>query len=123
MICLRDEAFALAQLERLKDVGVSIAVDDFGTGFSSLSHIKRLPVDTLKIDRSFVDDVTREPDAASIISAITSMARGLGVKTIAEGVETEEQRNVLHLLRCDMGQGYRFNPPLAADEFERRVTC
>lgn len=116
-IFMHDIDFATSVLKRLKNIGVSISVDDFGTGYSSLSYLKKLPVDNVKIDISFVRDVTLDPDAASIITAITSMARSLNLKTIAEGVETEEQRNVLRLLRCDMGQGYLFSPPLAAKEF------
>jgi EAL domain-containing protein (putative c-di-GMP-specific phosphodiesterase class I) len=115
-ICIHDIGFATDLLGKLKGVGVSISVDDFGTGYSSLSYVKKLPVDNLKIDMSFVRDVTRDPDAASIITAITTMARGLGLKTIAEGVESEEQRKILHLLRCDMGQGYHFGRAAGADE-------
>ena len=115
-VCLDDLDFAVGTLKRLKDLGVSISVDDFGTGYSSLSYLKRLPVDTLKIDMSFVRDVTRDQDAASIVSAITTLARSMGLRTIAEGVETEEQRNVLHLLRCDMGQGFYFSPAVTPAE-------
>jgi EAL domain-containing protein (putative c-di-GMP-specific phosphodiesterase class I) len=117
-ICIHDIGFATELLGKLKGVGVSISVDDFGTGYSSLSYVKKLPVDNLKIDMSFVRDVTRDPDAASIITAITSMARGLGLRTIAEGIETEEQRKILHLLRCDMGQGYHFGRAVRAEAFE-----
>jgi EAL domain-containing protein (putative c-di-GMP-specific phosphodiesterase class I) len=106
-------------LKKLKDTGVSISVDDFGTGYSSLNYIKKLPVDNLKIDMSFVRDVAKDPDAASIITAITSLARSLSLKTIAEGVETEERRNILHLLRCDMGQGFYFSPAVPAAEYEK----
>ena len=102
-------------------MGVSISVDDFGTGYSSLSYVKKLPVDNLKIDMSFVRDVTHDQDAASIITAITSMSRGLGLKTIAEGMETEEQRKILHLLRCDLGQGFHFGRAVAADVLEKRL--
>ncbi|HEU4386100.1 MAG TPA: EAL domain-containing protein [Anaeromyxobacteraceae bacterium] len=115
-VCLDDLDFAVGTLKRLKGLGVSISVDDFGTGYSSLSYLKRLPVDTLKIDMSFVRDVTRDQDAASIVSAITTLARSMQLRTIAEGVETEEQRNVLHLLRCDMGQGYYFSPAVTPAE-------
>lgn len=118
-ICIHDMDLTISILKKLKDTGVSISVDDFGTGYSSLNYIKKLPVDNLKIDMSFVRDVTRDPDAASIITAITGMARSLNLKTIAEGVETEEQRNILHLLRCDMGQGYYFSPAVPAAEFEK----
>ena len=117
-VCLDDLGFAADTLNRLKDVGVSISVDDFGTGYSSLSYLRRLPVDTLKIDVSFVRDVTRDQDAASIVSAITTLARSMDLQTIAEGVETEEQRNVLHLLRCDMGQGFYFSPPVPPSQLE-----
>jgi diguanylate cyclase (GGDEF)-like protein/PAS domain S-box-containing protein len=118
-VCLDDLDFAVGTLKRLKDLGVSISVDDFGTGYSSLSYLKRLPVDTIKIDMSFVRDVTRDQDAASIVSAITTLARAMRLRTIAEGVETEEQRNVLHLLRCDMGQGFYFSPAVSAGEMPR----
>jgi diguanylate cyclase (GGDEF)-like protein/PAS domain S-box-containing protein len=117
-IFIHDMDFAIKTLKRLKDVGVSLSVDDFGTGYSSLSYLKKLPVDIIKIDMSFVRDVTRDQDAASIVTAITSLARSLNLKTIAEGVETEEQRNILHLLRCDMGQGYYFSMPIPAAEFD-----
>jgi diguanylate cyclase (GGDEF)-like protein/PAS domain S-box-containing protein len=115
-VCIQDIEFAMTVLKKLKDTGVTLSIDDFGTGYSSLSYIKKLPVDILKIDQSFVHEVTRDQDAVSIITAITTMARGLGLKTIAEGVESEEQRNVLHLLRCDMGQGFYFSPAVPADQ-------
>lgn len=118
-ICIHDMDLTIAILNKLKDTGVSISVDDFGTGYSSLNYIKKLPVDNLKIDMSFIRDVAKDPDAASIVSAITGLARSLGLKTIAEGVETEEQRNILRLLRCDLGQGYYFSPAVPAEEFEK----
>jgi diguanylate cyclase (GGDEF)-like protein len=120
-VCLHDMEFAIKTLKQLKDMGVSLSVDDFGTGYSSLSYLKKLPVDSIKIDISFVRDVTRDQDTASIVTAITSLARGLSLKTVAEGVETEEQRKILHLLRCDMGQGFYFSPAVSAAEFERFV--
>ncbi len=118
-VFIQDMNYAVRTLKRLKDVGVSISVDDFGTGYSSLSYIKKLPVDNLKIDISFVRDVAIDQDAASIITAITSMARSLKLKTIAEGVETEDQRKILHLLRCDMGQGYLFSPAVPPEDLEK----
>jgi len=118
-ICIHDMDLTIAVLKKLKDTGVSISVDDFGTGYSSLNYIKKLPVDNLKIDMSFIREVARDPDAASIVTAITGLARSLQLKTIAEGVETEEQRNILHLLRCDLGQGYYFSPAVSAADFER----
>jgi diguanylate cyclase (GGDEF)-like protein/PAS domain S-box-containing protein len=120
-ICIHDMDLTISILRKLKDTGISISVDDFGTGYSSLNYIKKLPVDNLKIDMSFVRDVAKDPDAASIITAITGLARSLNLKTIAEGVETEEQRNILHLLRCDMGQGYFFSRAVPAAEFEKLI--
>jgi diguanylate cyclase (GGDEF)-like protein/PAS domain S-box-containing protein len=120
-ICIHDMDLTISILRKLKDTGISISVDDFGTGYSSLNYIKKLPVDNLKIDMSFVRDVAKDPDAASIVTAITGLARSLNLKTIAEGVETEEQRNILHLLRCDMGQGYYFSPAVSAAEFEKLI--
>ena len=117
-ICIQDIDFAIAILKKLKDTGVTLSIDDFGTGYSSLSYIKKLPVDILKIDQSFVREVTRDQDSVSIITAITTMARGIGLKTIAEGVESEQQRHVLHLLRCDMGQGFYFSPAVPADQLD-----
>jgi diguanylate cyclase (GGDEF)-like protein/PAS domain S-box-containing protein len=118
-IFIHDIEFAIKTLKRLKDVGVSLSVDDFGTGYSSLSYLKKLPVDIVKIDISFVREVTKDQDAASIVTAITTLARSLNLKTIAEGVETEEQRNILHLLRCDMGQGYYFSPAIPPADFDK----
>lgn len=99
-------------LHKLKGMGVNISIDDFGTGFSSLASLKRLPIDALKIDQSFVRDATTDPDDASLVMAIITLAHNLRLKVIAEGVETEEQLRFLHLLRCDEIQGYLFSKPL-----------
>jgi diguanylate cyclase (GGDEF)-like protein/PAS domain S-box-containing protein len=120
-IFMDDMDFANSVLKKLKGLGVSISVDDFGTGYSSLSYLKKLSVDNIKIDISFVQDVTIDPDVASIITAIVAMARSLNLKTIAEGVETEEQQNILRLLRCDMGQGYYFSPALLPKDLEKQL--
>jgi diguanylate cyclase (GGDEF)-like protein/PAS domain S-box-containing protein len=120
-MCIYDLDFASVVLKRLKDIGVSISIDDFGTGYSSLSYLKKLPVDNVKIDMSFVKDITTDPDAASIVSAITTLARNLNLKTIAEGVETEDQWKILRLLRCDMGQGFLFSPALPAQEISKFI--
>jgi diguanylate cyclase (GGDEF)-like protein/PAS domain S-box-containing protein len=106
-------------LKKLKDLEVSISIDDFGTGYSSLSYLKRFPVDNLKIDMSFIGEIATDPDTASIVTAIIAMAHTLGLKTIAEGIETEEQWKILRLLRCHMGQGYLFSKPLPAKEAEK----
>ena len=105
-------------LRRLRDLGIAIAVDDFGTGQSSLSYLKEFPVDTIKIDRSFVINVTRNPSDQSIVSAVLMVANELGLRTIAEGVETEGQCDFLRLRGCREIQGFLISRPLAADLLE-----
>ena len=112
---MQNADLAASVLSKLKGMGVNIAIDDFGTGFSSLASLKRLPIDALKIDKSFVSDVSTDPDDAALVMAIVSLAHNLRLKVIAEGVETEEQLRFLHLLRCDEIQGYLFSKPLPAD--------
>jgi diguanylate cyclase (GGDEF)-like protein len=110
---------AIAVLTGLKKEGITISIDDFGTGFSSLSYLKRLPIDALKIDQSFVRDLTTDPADAALVMAIVTLAHNLRLRVIAEGVETEEQLRFLHLLRCDEVQGYLFSKPLPAEELEQ----
>jgi len=110
MIEAPDEA--LKQLQLLKSRGFKLALDDFGTGFSSLSYIKHYPFDYLKIDQSFVTDLARQTDDYILVKTIIQMARNLGLKTIAEGIETEQQCALLQELGCDFGQGYLFSRPL-----------
>lgn len=105
-------------LTKLKAMDVTISIDDFGTGFSSLSYLKRLPIDTLKIDQSFIRDVTTDPDDAALVMAIVTLGHNLRLQVVAEGVETEEQLKFLHLLRCDEVQGYFFSKPLPAPGLE-----
>ena len=105
-------------LRSLRDLGIAIAVDDFGTGQSSLSYLKEFPVDTIKIDRSFVINVTRNPSDQSIVSAVLMVANELGLRTIAEGVETEGQCDFLRLRGCREIQGFLVSRPLAADLLE-----
>jgi len=98
-------------------MGINISIDDFGTGFSSLGSLKRLPIDALKIDQSFVREATTDPDDAALVMAIITLAHNLRLKVIAEGVETEDQLRFLQLLRCDEIQGYFFSKPLPAEAF------
>jgi EAL domain-containing protein (putative c-di-GMP-specific phosphodiesterase class I) len=110
--------FTISVLDDFKKKGFSLSIDDFGTGYSSLSYLKRFSVDNLKIDISFIRDLTTDPDTASIITAIIAMAHSLKIRTIAEGVETEEQWKFLRLLRCDTIQGYYFHKPMPAVDVE-----
>ena len=113
---MQSAEFASSVLNRLKSMGIHISIDDFGTGFSSLASLKRLPIDMLKIDQSFVRDATTDPDDAALVMAIITLAHNLRLKVIAEGVETAEQLRFLQLLRCDEIQGYFFSRPQTADE-------
>lgn len=115
---MKNETSAVTILHQLKEAGIKISIDDFGTGYSSLSHLKKLPLDVLKIDKSFVQDMTVSPDDASLVMTIITLAHNLGLKVIAEGVETEEQLRFLHLLRCDEWQGFLYSKPVPADQFE-----
>jgi diguanylate cyclase (GGDEF)-like protein/PAS domain S-box-containing protein len=122
-LLMRDVESTIETLKRLKDFGLGISVDDFGTGYSSLSYLKRFPIDELKIDRSFVQDLHRDADDAAICAAIMAMARQLGLKVVAEGVELEEQLEFLRRHNCDQIQGYFFSKPLPAKEFEKLVVA
>ena len=119
-ILMNDVEKTIATLTKLRDAGTSLAMDDFGTGYSSLSYLKRLPLDTLKIDRSFVMDLENNSDDAAICAAIIAMAHNLGLKVIAEGVETQEQLNYLSDQGCDEIQGFLISKPLPASELEKR---
>ena len=104
-------------LETFRAKGVRVAVDDFGTGYSSLSYLRKFPIDALKIDQSFVRQITTSPDETSIVTAIISMGRSLGLRVVAEGVETQEELTFLQAHRCDEAQGYYFSRPVAAGQF------
>jgi EAL domain-containing protein (putative c-di-GMP-specific phosphodiesterase class I) len=106
---------ALSTLKKLKQLGVSIAIDDFGTGYSSLAYLKRFPVDKVKIDRTFVAEAPIDHDQAAIVSAIVALAHALQIKVIGEGVESEQQRDLLRRVGCDYMQGFLLGKPLDAD--------
>jgi len=110
-------------LRRLADLGVHLSIDDFGTGYSSLSYLSRFPVELLKIDRSFVKGLGEDPEVRVILSAMISLAHGLGMKAIAEGVETVEQFARLRRMGCDMVQGYYFSEPLPFEDASTLVTA
>jgi diguanylate cyclase (GGDEF)-like protein/PAS domain S-box-containing protein len=119
-LIMEDIEQSIALLLAIRAMGVSIALDDFGTGFSSLSYLSKLPIDTLKIDRSFVIDMTTTPEGLARVSTIINLAHSLKLKVVAEGVETEEQSRLLRLLSCDEMQGFLFSKPVPSDIFETR---
>ncbi|MBI4998500.1 MAG: EAL domain-containing protein [Rhodocyclales bacterium] len=114
---MQDPEKTVASLRELKRIGVRLALDDFGTGYSSLNYLKRFPIDTLKIDQSFVRDITTDPDDATIALTVISLAHSLNRRVVAEGVETEAQLSILRRHRCDEMQGFYFSRPLPADAF------
>jgi EAL domain-containing protein (putative c-di-GMP-specific phosphodiesterase class I) len=107
------------QLQRVKQVGVSMAIDDFGTGYASLIYVQRFPIDVIKIDQSFVATLDRDPGGVAIAGGIITFARGLGIRTVAEGVETAGQADILRDLGCDLAQGWFFGRPKPAEDIER----
>ena len=112
-----DVKAAVATLHRLKEIGVRISIDDFGTGYSSLSYLKQFPIDTLKIDQSFVRGIPNDAGQMSIVKAIIGLAHSLNLSVLAEGVETEEQLAFLREGHCQEVQGYLIGQPMPADEF------
>ena len=118
---MQDARASVMALERLKSRGVSISIDDFGTGYSSLSYLKRLPLDTLKIDRSFVRDIATDNNDAAIVRAIIGLARSLGKKVLAEGVEDDVQLSFLNNYGCNYGQGFLFGRPVAPEAFTELI--
>jgi len=124
-VLLQKDTASTVNLAQLKNLGVAIAMDDFGTGYSSLSYLTQLPIDALKVDQSFVHELTPDPDggctdgAALIVNAVIGMGKGLRHRVIAEGIETAEQLACLQAQHCDEGQGFYFSPPLVAEEFAK----
>jgi diguanylate cyclase (GGDEF)-like protein len=118
---MMDAERTLPLLDELRAMGVHLSIDDFGTGYSSLSALQQFPISTLKIDKSFVRNAATDPDDATIVRTIIEMGRSLGLQVLAEGIETEEQRDFLLLSGCQFGQGRLFGEPVSADEFFERV--
>jgi len=113
-VLMANAAKTASKLQAFRELGVSLAIDDFGTGYSSLAYLKRLPITTIKIDKEFIGDLSRDPDDASITSTVIAMAHSLGLNVVAEGVETEAQMHFLRNHACDEVQGFWVSPPLEA---------
>ena len=111
----------MTTLEAIKALGVGVTIDDFGTGYSSLSYLSKVPLDSLKLDRSFVAELEQTEKARVLAATVISMAHSLGVPTVGEGVETEGQANILRGLGCDIFQGFYFGRPEARGAIERRL--
>ena len=109
-------------LQELRALGVRLSIDDFGTGYSSLSHLQRFPLNMLKIDQSFAQDITRNAANASITRAIISLAHSMNLAVLAEGVETDEQVELLHQYECDQVQGHFYGYPMPEEEFVRLLS-
>lgn len=120
-LMMEDVDLALVTMRELKAMGVHLSIDDFGTGYSSLSYLKRFPVDVLKIDQSFIRDIEHDGSSAAMVAAMISLSHDLGMRVIAEGVETRAQLDYLAGRGCDEVQGYYFSPPLRETEFEKMV--
>jgi diguanylate cyclase (GGDEF)-like protein/PAS domain S-box-containing protein len=119
-VMMEDVDRNIASLRAIRAMGLTVAIDDFGTGFSSLSYLAKLPADSLKIDRSFVVGMTQSPEGLALVSTIISLAHGLKMKVVAEGVEAEEQSRLLRLLGCDEMQGFFLSKPIPAEVFESK---
>src|SRR5204862_4101905 len=114
-LVMEDIEANIQKLQALRCLGIDVAIDDFGTGYSSLGYLAKLPVQSLKIDRSFVNAMQEDANAMTLVSTIISLAHSLKLKVVAEVVETEEQAGILHRLRCDQMQGYLFSKPLPVE--------
>ena len=121
-LIMEDVQATIGKLKAVRGLGVSIAIDDFGTGYSSLGYLAKLPVQTIKIDRSFIITMLKEPDAMLLVQTIISMAHSLKLTVVAEGVDSEEQAKMLRLLRCDEMQGYLFSRPVPFDQLTALLT-
>jgi len=116
-VAMSNPESALKMLWKLHGFSIRVAMDDFGTGYSSLAYLKKFPIHLLKIDRSFIRELDRDPEDQTIVKAILAMARSLGIEVIAEGVETVEQLDLLKSFGCDLAQGFLFGEAVPAEEF------
>jgi EAL domain-containing protein (putative c-di-GMP-specific phosphodiesterase class I) len=122
-VLIQDTEATIARLAQLKGLGVRVAIDDFGTGCSSLSYLRQLPVDILKVDKSFIDGVQESPEASAVARAIIRLGRTLSLQTVAEGIEEPTQLDALRKMQCDLGQGYVFAKPLTSAELEEVLSA
>ena len=120
-ILMQEPEAMIVLIEAIKQKGITLAIDDFGTGYSSLSYLSRFAVDTLKIDRSFINDITAKQDGAIIVDGIVALAKGLRLKVVAEGVETEQQKQYLQACQCDVLQGFLMSRPLPAEAMQAKL--
>jgi EAL domain-containing protein (putative c-di-GMP-specific phosphodiesterase class I) len=121
-VLMADTAATIDRLGSLRGLGVRVAIDDFGTGYSSLGYLRRFPLDAVKIDRSFIEDITEGTRQAALVRAIVELCRTLELDTVAEGVETHEQAARLTELGCELAQGFHFGRPMTARDLARRLT-
>jgi EAL domain-containing protein (putative c-di-GMP-specific phosphodiesterase class I) len=118
---MENAELVIAMLKQLKELGLQLSIDDFGTGYSSLSYLHRFPIDTLKVDRSFVGTMEDGTENGEIVRTIIALAKALGMDVVAEGIETIHQLHQLRILGCEYGQGYLFSRPVPHDEAEKIV--
>ena len=121
-VVMHNEEKSIQTMKNLKSLGISLSMDDFGVGYSSLSHLTRFPIDRLKIDQSFITDLPQNVEKAAVVRAIVAMAHSLNLVTVAEGVETAEQERFMRTVGCDQFQGYFLSRPVAAIEIEALIT-
>jgi len=118
-VLIRNLDASIEQITRLREIGVQFAIDDFGTGYSSLNQLRTLPVDVVKIDRSFINEIgPSDGDGVALVRGIISLAHSLELKVVAEGVESEDQYGVLRTLGCDVNQGFLFHRPMTSEAIE-----
>ena len=118
-LALSDIDFAVSQMNKLRELGVKLAMDDFGTGYSSLSYLQILPITLLKLDRSFITDIQNDNIAFEIVSSVIRIAKSKKIETIAEGIENKDHEAILREAGCDYGQGYLYGKPMPAEELEK----